>query len=83
LGLRECRLKTGTPPRLDGRTIDGTQFEEQPGDDDPTPFSFRKYEFLEDVCCGRSNAILRVYDAGDAAADPRECASFADVFGAD
>jgi tRNA uridine 5-carboxymethylaminomethyl modification enzyme len=41
LGLRECRLKTGTPPRLDGRTIDWTQFEEQPGDADPTPFSFR------------------------------------------
>jgi tRNA uridine 5-carboxymethylaminomethyl modification enzyme len=41
LGLRECRLKTGTPPRLDGRTIDWTKFEEQPGDADPTPFSFR------------------------------------------
>src|SRR5882757_5732696 len=41
LGLRECRLKTGTPPRLDGRTIDWSKFEEQPGDDDPTPFSFR------------------------------------------
>jgi tRNA uridine 5-carboxymethylaminomethyl modification enzyme len=41
LGLRECRLKTGTPPRLDGRTIDWTKFEEQPGDEDPTPFSFR------------------------------------------
>jgi tRNA uridine 5-carboxymethylaminomethyl modification enzyme len=41
LGLRECRLKTGTPPRLDGRTIDWEKFEEQPGDADPTPFSFR------------------------------------------
>ncbi|MBB5318538.1 tRNA uridine-5-carboxymethylaminomethyl(34) synthesis enzyme MnmG [Tunturibacter empetritectus] len=41
LGLRECRLKTGTPPRLDGRTIDWSQFQEQPGDEDPTPFSFR------------------------------------------
>ncbi len=41
LGLRWCRLKTGTPPRLDGRTIDWTKFEEQPGDADPTPFSFR------------------------------------------
>jgi tRNA uridine 5-carboxymethylaminomethyl modification enzyme len=41
LGLRGCRLKTGTPPRLDGRTIDWTKFEVQPGDPDPTPFSFR------------------------------------------
>jgi tRNA uridine 5-carboxymethylaminomethyl modification enzyme len=41
MGLRGCRLKTGTPPRLDGRTIDWTRFERQPGDLDPTPFSFR------------------------------------------
>ena len=41
LGLRACRLKTGTPPRLLGSTIDWSKFAEQPGDIDPTPFSFR------------------------------------------
>src|ERR1700686_4422210 len=40
LGLNWTRLKTGTPPRLDGRTIDWAQFEPQPGDAVPTPFSF-------------------------------------------
>jgi tRNA uridine 5-carboxymethylaminomethyl modification enzyme len=40
LGLELGRLKTGTPPRLDRRTIDFSKFEVQPGDDEPTPFSF-------------------------------------------
>jgi tRNA uridine 5-carboxymethylaminomethyl modification enzyme len=40
LGLAWTRLKTGTPPRLDGRTIDWSRFEAQKGDPEPTPFSF-------------------------------------------
>ncbi len=47
LGLRTSRLKTGTPPRLDGRTINWAAFEEQPGDPEPTPFSFRTKRIVQ------------------------------------
>jgi tRNA uridine 5-carboxymethylaminomethyl modification enzyme len=53
LNLPVGRLKTGTPPRIDGRTIDYTQMEEQPGDN-PTPsFSFinPKIEHPEQISC--------------------------------
>ncbi len=40
LGFEVGRLKTGTPPRVDGRTIDYAGLEEQPGDETPSPFSF-------------------------------------------
>ncbi|HYM00106.1 MAG TPA: tRNA uridine-5-carboxymethylaminomethyl(34) synthesis enzyme MnmG, partial [Blastocatellia bacterium] len=41
VGFQMGRLKTGTPPRLDARSIDFTKFERQPGDDNPVPFSFK------------------------------------------
>jgi tRNA uridine 5-carboxymethylaminomethyl modification enzyme len=41
IGFKMGRLKTGTPPRLDGRTINYSKFERQPGDDEPVPFSFK------------------------------------------
>ncbi|MGC6531456.1 MAG: tRNA uridine-5-carboxymethylaminomethyl(34) synthesis enzyme MnmG [Flavobacteriales bacterium] len=40
LGFDHGRMKTGTPPRVDGRSIDYSKMEEQPGDDDPQTFSF-------------------------------------------
>lgn len=41
LGFEWGRLKTGTPPRLDGRSLNFHRLDEQPGDENPTPFSFR------------------------------------------
>lgn len=40
LGFRSGRMKTGTPPRVDGRSLDYSKMEIQPGDDDPGKFSF-------------------------------------------
>ncbi len=79
LGLRGCRLKTGTPPRLDGRTIDWTQFAEQPGDADPTPFSFRTKTLPQ----RQVSLPYCDHHAGDAADHPRECTPLADVYRAD
>ena len=42
LGFESGRMKTGTPPRVDGRTLDYSKMEEQPGDIDPSHFSFLK-----------------------------------------
>jgi tRNA uridine 5-carboxymethylaminomethyl modification enzyme len=40
LGFEAGRMKTGTPPRVDGRSLDYTRMEEQPGDENPSKFSF-------------------------------------------
>lgn len=62
--FRVDRLKTGTPPRLDGRTIDFSGLEEQPGDD-PTPvFSFigDVREHPEQICCHITHTNVRTHD---------------------
>jgi tRNA uridine 5-carboxymethylaminomethyl modification enzyme len=52
LGFELARFKTGTPPRLNGRTIDYSKAEIQPGDDDPQPFSYMTDDFsVEQVPC--------------------------------
>ncbi|MBN1939454.1 MAG: tRNA uridine-5-carboxymethylaminomethyl(34) synthesis enzyme MnmG [Candidatus Aminicenantes bacterium] len=52
IGLKMFRLKTGTPMRLDRKTIDWTAFKPQPGDDDPVPFSFKTKKRLQNkVTC--------------------------------
>jgi tRNA uridine 5-carboxymethylaminomethyl modification enzyme len=63
LGLGRGRLKTGTPPRLDGRTIDWNRLEMQPGDDVPTMFSFsNKTPFVRQVSCGITHTNERTHD---------------------
>ncbi len=53
LSLPVGRLKTGTPPRLDGRTIDWSRLETQPGDDCPTMFSFlNRTPEARQIACG-------------------------------
>jgi tRNA uridine 5-carboxymethylaminomethyl modification enzyme len=52
LGFKSGRMKTGTPPRLDGRSLDYSQMQEQPGDEIPGRFSFTKVPLpKEQRCC--------------------------------
>ncbi|MFT5019312.1 MAG: tRNA uridine 5-carboxymethylaminomethyl modification enzyme, partial [Polaribacter sp.] len=48
LGFESGRMKTGTPPRIDGRTIDYSVMEEQPGDENPGKFSFTQTAALNE-----------------------------------
>lgn len=61
--LKLGRLKTGTPPRLDGRTIDWSQLEEQPGDDNPVLFSFlSRGVAARQVSCGITHTNTRTHE---------------------
>lgn len=62
-GLPLGRLKTGTPPRLDGKTIDWARLESQPGDEDPVLFSFLSTApSARQVTCGITHTNERTHD---------------------
>ncbi len=92
LDFRLGRLKTGTPPRLDGKTIDWASLEAQPGDDLPTPFSFMtKAITTPQIDChitrttARTHTIIRdnlhrapIYSGQIDGVGPRYCPSIED-----
>ena len=63
LGVTLGRLKTGTPPRLDGRTIDWSKLEMQPGDDPPEPFSILTQRIENrQIECGITRTVAATHD---------------------
>jgi len=63
LGLMRGRLKTGTPPRLDGKTIKWDELETQPGDEDPVVFSFmNKAPQVRQIACGITHTNEQTHD---------------------
>ncbi|MEO8483841.1 MAG: tRNA uridine-5-carboxymethylaminomethyl(34) synthesis enzyme MnmG [Acidobacteriota bacterium] len=63
LGLEMGRLKTGTPPRLDRRSIDFTRFPEERGDDPIVPFSFLSSRIeREQICCHLIHTTAELHD---------------------
>ena len=63
LGLQRGRLKTGTPPRLDGRTIHWESLERQDGDDVPVMFSFlHKAPIVRQISCGITHTNARTHE---------------------
>ncbi len=62
-GLRMGRLKTGTPPRLEGKTIDWASLEMQQGDDPPSPFSFLTSRItIPQIACGITRTTLQTHE---------------------
>ena len=62
-GLPLGRLKTGTPPRLDGRTLDWDRLEKQPGDEDPVMFSFLSTKpVARQVACAITHTNERTHE---------------------
>lgn len=63
LGFESGRMKTGTPPRIDGRSLDWSQMETQPGDENPAKFSFTNTPDLkEQVPCHIAYTSQKVHD---------------------
>lgn len=64
LGFEAGRMKTGTPPRVDGRSLDFSKMIEQPGDEDPEKFSFLDITkpLTEQRSCFMSHTSLEVHD---------------------
>jgi tRNA uridine 5-carboxymethylaminomethyl modification enzyme len=63
LGIKRGRLKTGTPPRLDGRTIDWDKCERQPSDDEPVMLSFlNRSPIVAQVTCGITHTNARTHE---------------------
>ncbi len=61
--LKRGRLKTGTPPRLDGKTINWAALEMQPGDDEPTMFSFlNRKPAQRQISCGITHTNEQTHD---------------------
>ncbi len=57
------RLKTGTPPRIDGSTIDWSILQSQPGDEDPVVFSFMNSKpFARQISCGITHTNAQTHD---------------------
>src|SRR5690606_1004544 len=63
LGFEIVRFKTGTPPRLNGKTVDYSKMEIQPGDDVPRAFSYETTEFsMDQIPCWLTYTPLETHE---------------------